>query len=59
MIQFQENARTEGRTEGWKDRQTLLYRTLQATTGGLLKGAKPGQSKKRTLLQSTLTNLKL
>ena len=59
MTQFQENAQTDGRTEGWKDRQTLLYRTLPATTGGLLKGARPDQSKKRTLLQSTLTNLKL
>ena len=24
----------EGRTEGWKDRQTLFYRTLQAEAGG-------------------------
>ena len=30
MIQLQENALTEGRTEGW----TLFYRTLPATTGG-------------------------
>ena len=35
MIQFKENARTdEGRTEGWKDGQTLFYRTLSATAGG-------------------------
>ena len=26
--------RTEGRTEGWKDGQTLFYRTLLATAGG-------------------------
>ena len=35
MIQFQENAWTEGqRTEGWKDRQALFHRTLLATAGG-------------------------
>ena len=34
MIQFQENAWTEGRMEGWKDGQTLFYRTLPATAGG-------------------------
>ena len=40
MIQLQENARTEGRTDGWKDGrkagsaedgQTLLYRILPTT----------------------------
>ena len=30
MIQFEENARTEGR----KDGQTLLHRTFPATAGG-------------------------
>ena len=38
MIQFKENAqadrRTEGQTEGQKDRQTLFHRTLTATAGG-------------------------
>ena len=34
MIQFQENAWTDGRTQGGKDGETLFYRTLQATTGG-------------------------
>ena len=33
MIQFQENARTEGRTERRKDGQTLFHRTLPATAG--------------------------
>ena len=28
MIQFQENAQTDGRTKGWNDGQTLSYRTL-------------------------------
>ena len=32
MVQFQENARTY--KDGRKDRQTLFYRTLSATTGG-------------------------
>ena len=32
MIQFQENARTDRKTAGWKDGQTLFYRTLPATT---------------------------
>ena len=31
MILFQENARTEGWTQGQKDRQTLFYRTLPHT----------------------------
>ena len=30
----QRDRRKEGRTEGWKDRQTLFYRTLPATAGG-------------------------
>ena len=34
MIQFRENAWTEGQKEGQKDGQTLFYRTLPATTGG-------------------------
>ena len=34
MIQFQEKAWTEGQMGGWKDQQTLFYRTLPATTGG-------------------------
>ena len=33
MIQFQENAWTEGWTERQKDEQTLFYRTLPATAG--------------------------
>ena len=32
MIQFQE--RTDGRTEEWKDGQTLFHRTLPANAGG-------------------------
>ena len=43
MIQFQEDARTEGRKDGWKDvsqdgrkdGQTLFHRTFPATAGGL------------------------
>ena len=34
MIQFQENAWTEERMKGRKDRQTLFYRTLPVTAGG-------------------------
>ena len=34
MIQFQENAWTEGQTEGQKDGKTLFYRTLPATAEG-------------------------
>ena len=38
MIQFRENARTDGRMEGRmqgrKDGQTLFYRTFSATAGG-------------------------
>ena len=37
MIQFKENAWTDGRTEGWKDGQTLFYRTLLATARGPIK----------------------
>ena len=37
MTQFEENAWTERRTEGWKDRQTLFYRTLLATARGIIK----------------------
>ena len=33
MIQFQENAHKEWK-EGWKDGQTLYYRTLLATPRG-------------------------
>ena len=33
MIQFQENAQTEGRMEGQKEGQTLFYRTFPATPG--------------------------
>ena len=33
MMQFQENAWTEGRMEGQKDGQTLFYRTFPATPG--------------------------
>ena len=36
-IPFQENAWTEGRTEGQKKGQTLFYRTLPATAGGPIK----------------------
>ena len=43
MIQFQEDAQTEGRKDGWKDvsqdgrkdGQILFYRILPATAGGL------------------------
>ena len=34
MIQFKENAQTDGKMEGQKDRQTLFYRTLPANAGG-------------------------
>ena len=34
MLQFQENARTEGQAEGRKDGHTLLYRTLSTTAEG-------------------------
>ena len=34
MIQFQENAWTEGQTEGLKDGQTLFHRTLLTTARG-------------------------
>ena len=43
MIQFQENTWTEG----WKDGQTLFYRTLPATVGG--------PNKKSQTLQKTLS----
>ena len=33
MIQFKENAWTDRQKDGWKDRQTLFYRTLPATAG--------------------------
>ena len=39
MIQFQENAQTDGRTEGQKDEQILFYRTLPATAGGPTRGS--------------------
>ena len=45
MIQFKENTWTDGRTErqteGWKDRQTLFYRTLPATASGPKKNIHP------------------
>ena len=34
MIQFQQNAWTDRRTEGRKDGQTLSYSTLPGTAGG-------------------------
>ena len=34
MIQFKENAWTDGRTDGRMDAQTLFYRTFPATAGG-------------------------
>ena len=34
MIEFQENTLTGGRTEGQKDAQTLLHRTLPTNNGG-------------------------
>ena len=38
MTQYQENFRMEDRrTEGWKDGQTRIHRTLLAMTGGLVK----------------------
>ena len=41
MIQFKENAQTdrrmEGPKDGWKDGQTLFYRTLPTTARGPMK----------------------
>ena len=34
LIQLQENASAEGLMEGWKDGQTLFYRTLSAAAEG-------------------------
>ena len=34
MIEFKENARTDGRMDGRMDGQTLFYRTLPATARG-------------------------
>ena len=34
MIQLQENACAEGLMEGWKDGQTLFYRSLLGTAEG-------------------------
>ena len=34
MIQFKENAWTDGRKDGQKDGETLFYRTLPANAGG-------------------------
>ena len=34
MIDFQKNTQTDGRTKGWKDGQTIFYRTLPATAHG-------------------------
>ena len=34
MIQFKENAQTDGQKDGWKDGQTLFHRTLPATARG-------------------------
>ena len=43
MIQFQENTRTDGRTEERKGRHTLFYRSLTAKWGGLkMHGIMPG-----------------
>ena len=40
MIQFQEKAWTDGRTEERKDGQTLFHRTLPANAGGPKKNMK-------------------
>ena len=38
MTQFQENTQTEKKDrKGWKDRQTLFYRILLATSRGPIK----------------------
>ena len=50
MTQFQENAQTDERTEGWNDRwtdgrtegQTLFYRTLPTTARGTKRTAMNG-----------------
>ena len=34
MVQFKENAQTDGWKDRQKDRQTLFYRTFAATTRG-------------------------
>ena len=34
MTQLQEQARTDGRMEAWKDGQTLFHRTFPATAEG-------------------------
>ena len=35
MTQFQENTQTDGKTDEWKDEQTLFFRNLAATAVGL------------------------
>ena len=61
MIQFQENAWTDGMTEGqkdvWKDRQTLFYRTLLATAWGFNKLLLMEDLSPVLVTSSTLTNL--
>ena len=47
MIQFKENAQTDGRTDG----QTLFYRTLLATAGG------PKSDSRTPSLQNTSVRL--
>ena len=54
MIQFQENARTDGRTGGWKGGLTLFHRTLPATGGGPKKTIKLRKSIKE---EKTITNI--
>ena len=54
MIQSQENARTDGRTGGWKGGLTLFHRTLPATGGGPKKTIKLRKSIKE---EKTITNI--
>ena len=51
MIQFKENAWTEGQMEGQKDRQSQFHRILSATVGG------PITLKKNTLLGGRISFL--
>ena len=53
MILFQENARTEGWTQGQKDRQTLFYRTLLHTAESPKStGGKTNQNRKNRRTKS-------
>ena len=39
MIKFKENAQTDGRTDVWKDGQTLFYSTLPPTARGPIRNS--------------------